>query len=149
MHAELVHGHGLRIGQNTVGSLIRRPGLTGLPISRRHGKRTPPGVTVTDLVKRNFTRTGPNQLWVTDITEHPTREGKLFRWVVLDTFSRQVVGADLAANALSMAINTREPTAGAVIHGDHSAQFTSWTFTQRARQARLLSSMGSVGDPYD
>ena len=137
MHAELVHGHGLRIGHNTVGLLMRRAGLTGLPIYRRRGKRTPPGITVTDLVKRNFTRTGPNQLWVTDITEHPTREGKLFCCVVLDTFSRRVVGwaidsragADLATNALSMAINAREPKAGAVIHGDHVPQFTSWAFT--------------------
>lgn len=157
MHAELVHGHGLRIGHNTVGLLMRRAGLTGLPVDRRRGKRTPPGITITDLVKRNFTRTGPNQLWVTDITEHPTREGKLFCCVVLDTFSRRVVGwaidsragADLATNALSMAINTREPEAGGVIHGDHGPQFTSWTFTQRARQAGLLPSLGSVGDPYD
>ena len=156
MHAELVHGHGLRIGHNTLGLLMRRAALTGLPIYRRRGKRTPPGVTVTDLVKRNFTRTGPNQLSVTDITEHPTREGKLFCCVVLDTFSRRVVGwaidsragADLATNALSMAINTREPKAGAAIHGDHGPQFTSWAFTQRARDAGLLPSLGFVGDPY-
>lgn len=155
MHAELVHGHGLRIGHNTVGLLMRRAGLTGLPVYRRRGKRTPPGITITDLVKRNFTRTGPNQLSVMDITEHPTREGKLFCCVVLDRFSRRVVGwsidsragADLATNALSMAINTREPEAGAVIHGDHGPQFTSWTFTQRARQAGLLPSLCSVGDP--
>ena len=75
IHAEMVHGHGLRIGHNTVGLLMRRAGLTGLPVYRRRGKRTSPGITITDLVKRNFTRTGPNQLWATDITEHPTREG--------------------------------------------------------------------------
>mgnify|MGYP000577121473 CR=1 FL=1 len=124
-HAELVHGHGLRIGHNTVGLLMRRTGLSGLPVYRRCGKRTPPGSTITDRVKRNFTRTGPNQLLVTDITEHPTREGKLLCCVVLDAFSRLVVGwaidsragADLATNALSMAIATREPQPGTVIQG--------------------------------
>jgi len=78
MHAELVHGHGLQIGLNTAGLLMPRAGLSGLPSYRRCGRRTPPGVTIADLVKHNFTRIGPNQLWVTDITEHPTCEGKLF-----------------------------------------------------------------------
>jgi len=72
MHAELVHGHGLQIGHNTGGLLMRRAGRTGLPVYRRRGKRTPPGVTITDLVERNFTRNAANQLWVTDITEHST-----------------------------------------------------------------------------
>lgn len=77
--------------------------------------------------------------------------------VVLDAWSRRVVGwaidstqrADLATNALGMAIDSRGPAAGAIIHGDHGAQFTSWTFTERARQAGLLPSLGTVGDPYD
>ena len=62
MHAELVLGPGLRIGNNSVGLLMRRAGLTGSPDHRRRGKRTSPGVAVTDLVKCKFTRTGPNQL---------------------------------------------------------------------------------------
>lgn len=93
---------------------------------------------------------------MTDITEHRTREGKLFCCVVLDTFCRRVVGwaidsragGDLATNALSLAINAREAQAGAVIHGDHGPQFTSWPFTHRARQAGLLPSLGSVDDPW-
>ena len=116
--------------------------------------------TVTDLVKRDFRRGGPNQLWVTDITEHPTREGKLYCCVVLDAYSRRVVGwaidsrqrADLATCALGMAIDTRSLAGqipGGIIHGDHGTQFTSWTFTERARRAGLLPSLGSVGDPYD
>lgn len=60
MYAELVHRHGLRIGHNPVGLLMRRAGLTGLPLYRRGGKRTPLGVTATGLVNRNFTRTRPN-----------------------------------------------------------------------------------------
>jgi transposase InsO family protein len=117
----------------------------------------PAAVTVTDLVKRNYHRDGPNQLWVTDIIEHPTREGKLYCCVVLDTFSRRVVGwavdsrqqADLATNALGMAIDSRGAVDGAIIDGDHGTQFTSWTFTQRARNAGLLPSLGTIGDPYD
>ena len=116
---------------------------------------------MTDLVRRQFARTGPNQLWVTDITEHPTREGKLYCCVVIDTFYRRVVGwaidsrarADLATNALGMAIDSRADPAGRVpggiIHADHGTQFTSWAFTNRARQAGLAPSLGSIGDPYD
>lgn len=92
MHADEMLGHGIRIGHDTVGLLMRRAGLTGLPFYRRRGKRAPRGITVTKLGKRNFTRTGPNQLWVTDITVHRTREGKVFCCVMLDTFTRRVVG---------------------------------------------------------
>ena len=75
--------------------------------------------------------------------------------VVLDAWSRRVVGwaidsrqrADLATNALGMAIDSRAPAAGGIIHGDHGTQFTSWTFTERAREAGLLPSLGTVGDP--
>lgn len=97
-------------------------------------------------------------MWVTDITEHPTREGKLYCAVVLDTFSRKVVGwsidsspnAALATNALGMALENRSPRAGeTIIHADHGSQFTSWVFTDRARRSGLLPSMGSVGDCYD
>jgi transposase InsO family protein len=107
VHAELVYGHGITVGHNTVSLLMRRAGLAGLP-ARSRGKRTRKLATVTDLVRRDFRRTGPNQLWVTDITEHPTREGKLYCCVVIDAWSRRVVGwaidsrqrADLATSAL-------------------------------------------------
>ncbi|WP_433304369.1 IS3 family transposase [Actinoplanes sp. CA-030573] len=156
VHAELVHGHGVVVGHNTVGLLMRRAGLTGLPRPRR-GLRIKRLPTVTDLVRRDFRRDGPNQLWVTDITEHPTREGKLYCCVVLDAYSRRVVGwaidssqrVDLATNALGMAIDSRGAVAGGIIHGDHGVQFTSWASTERARKAGLLPSLGSVGDPYD
>ncbi|WP_442790965.1 IS3 family transposase [Nocardia sp. NBC_01327] len=153
--------HELRPHHEAVGTeadelLMRRAGLSGLPL-RRKAKRVPPADTVTDLVRRDFTRHAPNQLWVTDITEHPTRERKLYCCVVLDVFSRRVVGwaidsrqrSDLATNALGMAIDSRSPAEGTIIHGDHGTQFTSWTFTHRARTAGLLPSLGTVGDPYD
>ena len=92
--------------------------------------RSPPQKTITDLVKRQFTADGPNRLWVTDITEHPTREGKVYCCVVIDVFSRRVVGwaidtaqrTDLAANALGMAIDSRRPSWGAIVHGHHGTQ---------------------------
>jgi putative transposase len=90
-------------------------------------------------------------------TEHPTREGKLYCAVVLDAYSRRVVGwsidatptAALVTNALGMAIQTRTPPAGAIIHSDQGVQFAYWAFTQRAKDSGLVPSMGSVGDCYD
>src|SRR3954454_8895830 len=90
-------------------------------------------------------------------TEHPTREGKVYCAVVLDVFSRKVVGwsidsqpaTTLVTNALGMAIQARRPTGPTVIHSDQGTQFTSWAFTQRARDSGLLPSMGAVGTCYD
>jgi transposase InsO family protein len=101
-------------------------------------------------------RPEPNQLWVTDITEHPTREGKVYCAVVLDTFSRKVVGwsidstqtSMLVTNALSMAISNRQPAA-TIVHSDHGTQYTSWVFTNRLRECGLVPSMGTIGDCYD
>ncbi len=90
-------------------------------------------------------------------TEHPTREGKVYCAVVLDTFSRRVVGwsidssptATLVTSALGMAINNRHPTDETVIHSDQGTQYTSWAFTRRAQESGLLPSMGSIGDCFD
>lgn len=107
---------------------------------------------------RNFARPAPNQLWATDSTEHPTREGKIYCAVVFDMHSRRVVAwsidssqtAALATNAISMAISNRSPLPpGTLIHSDHGVQFTSWAFTRRAKESGLVPSMGSVGDCYD
>lgn len=155
VHAELRLGRGIAVGYHAVELLMHRAGIRGLPGSRRpRPKHQTP--TASDLVNRDFTRSSPNQLWVTDITEHPTREGKVYCAVVLDTFSRRVVGwsidatqtATLVTNALNMAISNRQP-AGTVIHSDHGVQFTSWAFTRRVQEAGLAPSMGSIGDCYD
>lgn len=94
---------------------------------------------------------------MTDITEHPTREGKVYCSVVLDVFSRRVVGwsidssptASLVASALGMGIDGRRPAPGALIHSDHGTQFTSWAFTEQAKRFGLVPSMGSIGHCFD
>jgi len=157
VHAELALGLGIHVHHGAVLMLMRRARLQGLPGSRRpRPKHETPSAA--DLVNRDFTRKTRDQLWVTDITEHPTFEGKVYCAVVLDTFSRRVVGwsidasptAALATNALSMAISNRNPRpGGTIIHSDHGVQFGSWAFTERARASGLLPSMGSVGDCVD
>jgi transposase InsO family protein len=157
VHAELTMGYGITVGHNAVAMLMQRAGLAGLPGARRRRRLISPAETAADLVDRNFMRTDPDQLWVTDITEHRTREGKVYCAVVLDVFSRRVVGwsidssptSSLVTSALGMAIGNRRPTNGTVIHSDQGTQFTSWAFTHRARQSGLVPSMGSIGDCYD
>jgi transposase InsO family protein len=155
IHAELVLGYGLEVGRCAVEMLMARAGLAGLSGRPRY-RRIPHVATASDLVERQFRREEPDRLWVTDITEHPTREGKVYCAVVLDVFSRRVVGwsidasptAALVTNALGMAIEQRGPD-GTVIHSDQGTQFTSWAFTRRAIDSGLLPSMGSVGSCYD
>ncbi len=114
VHAELTLGHGISVGRQAVELLMRRAGLQGLSGRPRY-RRVPNVATAGDHVQRDFGREGRDQLWVTDITEHPTREGKVYCAVVLDAFSRRVVGwsidghptAALVTNALGMAIEQR------------------------------------------
>jgi putative transposase len=126
VHAELTLGRGIAVGVTAIGLLMRRAGLQGLSGRPRH-RRIPNQPTAGDLVERNFASSEPDHLWVTDITEHPTREGKVHCAVVLDAFSRRVVGwsidsspsASLVTNALGMAVGQRRPTEQTVIHSDH------------------------------
>jgi putative transposase len=176
MHAELTMELGWTVNEKRVARLMRQAGIQGLFRRRRHGctVRDPDADAASDLVNRHFTATGPNMLWVTDITEHPTTEGKLYCAAVLDVFSRRILGWSIAGHmrtelvtaALGMAILRRQPTttagatAGAsetdtqqgkqtVLHSDHGCQFTSWDFGQRLRNSGILGSMGSIGDCYD
>ena len=157
VHAELTLGQGISVGFHAVEMLMRPARLQGISGRPRY-RRVPNTPSAGDLVRRQFERDRPNLLWVTDITEHPTREGKIYCAVVLDAYSRRVVGwsidgnatAALVSNALGMAIEQRNPRDGeTVIHRDQGTQFTSWAFTQRAVDSGLLPSMGAVGDCYD
>ncbi len=136
---------------------MREQHISGLPRRKSRKSAKPPAETSADLVNREFDRAGPNQLWMTDIAEHPTREGKLYVRAVLDDRSRKVVGwsidrrqtAAMVNSALAMAIDSRRPRPGAVVHSDHGTQFTSWAFSQRLRKANLVQSLGAVGDAFD
>ena len=155
VHAELTMGMGVQVSEHLLAVLMSMAGIYGLPGPAR-AKRLRGIVTADDLVNRKFHRQAPNELWVTDITEHPTREGKVYCCAVLDTFSRKIVGwsidtvqdSNLVINALDMAIKARKP-AGTVVHADHGTQFTSWAFTDRIRSSGLMPSFGTVGDGLD
>jgi putative transposase len=131
IHAEL-RARGVRVGRKRVERLMRRHGLSGL-VKRGKGKTTVrvPGVKVAnDLVRRDFRPASPNRLWVADLTEVSTWEGKLYLAVVLDCFSRRVVGwamrdnmrAELVVEALEMAVLRRKPAPGLVHHSDQGSQ---------------------------
>ncbi|WP_090475368.1 IS3 family transposase [Nakamurella panacisegetis] len=88
IHAELTLGQQIKVGHGSVEYLMRAAGIKRLPGNKRP-KQVHQTPTAADLVDRKFARTEPNKLWVTDITEHPTREGKIYCAVVLDVFSRR------------------------------------------------------------
>lgn len=149
---------GFRVGKKRVARLMRAHGIVG--VSRRRGPRTttrkagdPKGP---DLVQREFAAERPDALWVADITYVPTGSGFLYLAVVLDVFSRRIVGwamaghlrTDLVLAALDMAVAQRKPD-GVVHHSDHGCQYTSLAFGARCREAGVRPSLGSVGDCYD
>jgi putative transposase len=145
-------------GHNRVARLMRRAGLRG--VCRRKGWRTTvrdrDARPAPDLVERHFTADQPNRLWVADITYIPTWSGFLFLAVVLDVFSRRIVGwamanhlrTELVLGALNMALTRREPTE-VIHHSDQGCQYTSVAFGKRCEVAGVRPSMGSVGDCFD
>ena len=157
IYAELVE-EGERIGEKRIGRLMKADGLEG--VSRRRKifttRRDPDASAAPDLIDRNFRAGGPNQVWVSDITYIPTWSGFLYLAVVLDVWSRRIVGwamathlrAELVLRALDMAVAERKP-AGVIHHSDHGCQYTSLAFGARCRAAGVRPSMGSVGDCYD
>ncbi len=157
IHAELA-AEGRRVGRKRVARLMRVAGLAG--ISRRTGVRTTVRNQRTrpapDLVERNFAADAADRLWVADITYIPTWAGFLFLAVVLDAFSRRIVGwsmanhlrTELVLDALDMALWQRRPES-VIHHSDQGSQYTSIAFGARCRQAGVRPSMGSVGDAYD
>jgi transposase InsO family protein len=157
VHAELRLGQGVRCGRKRVARLMRTAALHG--IYRRRGRHARPAPAVhDDLVRRQFVADAPDRLWLTDITEHPTREGKVYCAAVLDVYSRRIVGwsiadhlrTELVVDALEMARWRRRPPQGqTVVHSDRGSQYTSWAFGHRLRTAGLLGSMGRVASAVD
>ena len=149
---------GTAIGRKRVARLMRAVGLAG--VSRRKGTRTTrrdrEAQPAPDLVARNFTAPGPNQLWVADITYIPTWAGFLYLAVVLDAWSRRIVGwamathlrTELVLDALEMARAQRRPTQ-VIHHSDQGCQYTSYAFGLRCREMGVRPSMGTIGDAYD
>jgi putative transposase len=159
VHAELRLGLDVRVGRKRVARLMREHGLQGVHRRRRGGltRRDPHAVPAPDLVERNFLPVGPDRLWVADITQQRTDQGWLYLAVVLDAFSRRVVGwsmadhlrTELVLDALDMAISQRNPAAGLVCHSDHGCQYTSFAYGRRLTASGLVASMGTVGDALD
>ncbi len=157
MHAEL-RARGVRVSRKRVARLMRVGGLQG--VTRR--KRTFTTVRdrdarpAPDLVCRNFVAEGADRLWVADITYIPTWAGFLYLAVVIDVWSRRVVGwamethlrTELVLQALNMALYQRRPCE-VIHHSDQGCQYTSLAFGKRCEQAGVRPSMGSVGDAYD
>jgi len=162
VHAELTDqdgGYRLRCGRKRVARLMRLAKVVGC--HRRRARRTtvadPTAEPAEDLVKRNFAPPAPDRLYVADITYVRTWEGWLYLAVVLDAFSRRVVGwamadhlrTELVLEALGMAVWQRRPAPGVVFHSDHGCQYTSLAFGRELRHSGLVASMGSVADAFD
>jgi len=110
-----------------------------------------------NLLQQDFSATAPNQKWVGDITYLWTEEGWLYLAVILDLFSRQVIGwsmsermtADLACEALRMAIFRRKRPKNVIVHSDRGSQYCSHAYRQLLQQHQLLGSMSAKGNCYD
>jgi putative transposase len=159
IHAELRIDKGIRCGHNRVARLMRQAGIAGIHRRRFRGctVRDTSHQVQPDLVQRQFSRTEPNQLWLSDLTQHRTGEGWLYLSAIVDAFSRRVVGwatgtkaeASLPAKALDMAICHRQPGGGLIHHSDHGCQYTASSFIKQLGAAGLQASMGTVGDALD
>ena len=157
IHEDL-RDEGIRVGCKRVARLMKADGIQGVSRRKwgtttvRDADATPPA----DLVERQFSADAPNRLWVADITYIPTWAGFLYLAVVLDAFSRKIVGwamaehlrTELVLAALNMALGQRHGK-GVVHHSDHGTQYTSIAFGLRCKEAKIRPSMGTVGDAYD
>ena len=151
---------GERVSRKRVAHVMRELGIEGVrrrrfktgTTKRNAGARAAP-----DLVNRDLSAEGPDELWVADITQVRAGAGWPYLAVVLDAWSRRIVGwamasrmpVDLAGDALKMAISTRQPKGPVIHHSDRGSQYTSRAFGQRCREAGVVQSMGSVGHACD
>jgi transposase InsO family protein len=157
VHAYL-RNRGKRVGRKRVARLMREAGLVGR-CPRRFRRTTIPDPTtqVQDLVQRQFRAAEPNQLWLSDITYIRTWEGWLYLAVILDAYSRKVVGwaladhlrTELATAALQMALTSRQPPPGLTLHSDRGSQYTSATYGDMLDEHELRQSVGRPGTCWD
>jgi putative transposase len=158
VHADLREAYRVRVGRKRVARLMRRASLKGVQ-KRRFWCTTRSGAAerwAPDLVERNFGADRPDVLWVADVTYVPTAEGFLYLALVLDVFSRLIVGwamanrlrSQLVQAALAMAYAQRAPQ-DVIHHSDHGSEYTAIAFGTRCTQLGVRPSMGSVGDCFD
>ena len=145
----------IRVGRKRIARLMRRAGIQG--VSRRKGRRTtvrdPKATPAADLIERDFSASGPDELWVSDITYVPTYRGFLFLAVVMDAWSRRIIGwsmalhlrTELVLDALEMALAQGRGASGTICHSDHGGQYTSLAFGKRCREAGGTALHGNRG----
>jgi putative transposase len=147
----------VHVGKKRVARLMKLAGLEGVSRRKRYkSTRDKDARPAPDLVDRKFVATARNQLWVADITYVPTWAGFVYLAVVLDVYSRRIVGwamenhlrAELVIDALNMAVGRRQPST-VIHHSDQGCQYTSVAFGLRCREVGVTPSMGTVGDAYD
>jgi putative transposase len=156
--AELA-AEGQRVSRNKVAKLMRLEGLRGCPKRRyRVTTRQDPRNRVADnILKQNFETSKPNQRWVADITYIPTNQGWLYLAVVIDLYSRKVVGWSmsqwisrrLVIDALRMAIDARQPSKGLIHHSDRGGEYTSDDFRDELAKHKIECSMSRTGNCWD
>jgi putative transposase len=145
--------HGIEAGENRVARLCSQQRIWSVFSKKRGLSRTAGPPVHDDLVARQFTADGPDRTWLTDITEHPTAEGKLYLCAFKDVYSNRIVGysmgsrmtAQLAVSALRNAIALRSPAGTVIVHSDRGSQFRSASFVRTLKDHSLTGSMGRVG----
>jgi putative transposase len=150
--ADQLAERGIPSGENRVQRLCTQQRIWSVFAKRRGLSRKPGPPVHDDLIERDFAAAGPNRVWLIDITEHPTAEGKLYLCAVKDVYSGRIVGysmdarmtSALATAALRNAVALRQPN-GTIVHSDRGSQFRSHAFVRLLRKNRLAGSMGRVG----
>jgi len=159
VHAVL-RGHGRRIGRSRIERLMRRAGLRGLAALPRRAKTTDSrhGHPIApNRLARNFTAARPNQVWLADLTYIPTGEGWLYLAAILDMHTRKIVGwcmrqtlhAEIAIDALNMAIERQRPAPGLIHHSDRGIQYAAEAYRQTLAASGISPSMSRKGDCWD
>ncbi len=157
--AAALHAQGIRCGKNRIARLMRRNGIKAKTVKRyrittKSKHRFP---VAPNIVDREFTAPAADRLWVSDITYIGTREGWLYLAVILDVFSRHVVGwamserlyDDLTVDALRQALVRRRPIPGLIFHSDRGSQYASGRFRQWLKSYKITQSMSGTGNCYD
>jgi putative transposase len=155
--ADEVRAAGFEVCERTVWRICRDNGWWSV-FGKKRGKNGKPGAPAhEDLVKREFIADAPNRLWLADITEHPTNEGKVYLCAIKDVHSNRIVGysidsrmtSRLAVAALDNAIARRGDVAGCILHSDRGSQFRSRKFIRALHRHDMVGSMGQVGAAGD